>query len=161
MSYKRITTYGFVAVLLALAVVGCTTVDPYQARRAVQQPAAVETGWSRIYVSPGFMGDTPQRLWTLYETGPVYVDNQLVEVTALNEYFIVDVKPGVHEMYCATRHPYSNYSEKMKFVFRDGETRYLECDMVDLGGTYATKTYFRERPPTSPDRRLIGYHKLK
>ena len=163
MSHRPIKKYAVPAVFLALVAGGC--VNEYQPRKTVQAPP-LELGWSRVYISPGFMANTglaggAQRLWMTTQTGPVFINNQYVEATALDEYFIVDVKPGVHQLHCATSHqPLANYSEKLKFILKDGETRYLECDMAELGGTYATKTYFRERPPATPDRRLIAYHKL-
>lgn len=145
------------------------------ARPAIRQEHVglppLESSWSRMYVSAGFMNGI--KLWSVHQVGPVFVNNELVGTTAEDEHLAIDLPPGTYEAYCTPEQPYKNFIEKRQVTFMAGETRHFACDMDSKGvglafgligalaSEYVTKTYLEERPMDNPKSKLVSYKKLR
>lgn len=157
----------FVVALTFLALIGCA--QKPAPRSEISNLPSLEQGYSRLYFSAGEMGGV--KMWSVNHVGPVFLDGKQVSSTAKNEHTVVDVKPGAHEIYCIPGAPEKNYIEKLTTTLKDGETRYLACDIKGMasmtGGIvgvmtsdYISKTLLVERPLDS-DSKLVDYKRVE
>jgi hypothetical protein len=159
----------FAMAIIVLFLSGCMTSPPVRSEY-VGLPA-LDSGWSRIYVTAGKLGGG--RLWSVNQVGPVFINNENVGSTAKDEYIAVDLLPGTYDAYCTPEQPDKNFIEKTQLSFKAGDLRYFVCDM-DLKGAgnyfgaigvlasdYLTKTYLVERPFDNQESKLVAYKKIK
>lgn len=150
----------------AVSLIAACASTPPQPRKTISQVPPLDPKVSRVLVGSGMYdrGDaTGGTLATVRQTGPVYIDGRWAGDVAQNEYIVLDVKPGVHEVGCSPLEPVKNYVEKRKVVFEPGETKSLVCDMAtargDLAAGYNSKTYVvprRINPAAAP----VDYKKI-
>src|SRR5689334_3426771 len=121
---------------------------------------------SRVLVASGMLdrgAATSVALTTVRQLGPVYIDGRWVGDVAQNEYIVVDVKPGVHEVGCSPLEPVRNYIEKRQVSFEPGETKSLVCEMAsargDLPDNYSSRTYLEPRT-INPAAVAVDYKKI-
>lgn len=121
---------------------------------------------SRVLVASGMLdrgAPTSVALTTVRQLGPVYIDGRWVGDVAQNEYIVVDVKPGVHEVGCSPLEPVRNYIEKRQVSFEPGETKSLVCEMAsargDLPDNYSSRTYLEPRT-INPAAVAVDYKKI-
>lgn len=132
----------------------------------------LDKGMSRIYISAGELGGN--KLWSVNQVGPVYLNNKKLGSTAKDEHFVVDINPGTYEFYCSQEIPDEKlYKEKRNFEFVAGETRYFACDikleknigtMFGLAGALASKylgrSYLEEKETLDSSSKLVAYSKF-
>lgn len=156
-----------VLALTSLSMIGCT--HKPAPRQEISNLPSLGYGYSRLYFSAGEMGGI--KLRNVDQIGPVFLDGKQVSSIAKDEHSVVDIKPGAHELYCTPEKPEKNYIEKMTTTLREGETRYLACDMnltsaVNYGligimaSDFISKTFFVERA-LDPDSRLVDYKRVE
>ena len=152
------------AVSLLAACAGAPVPNP---RHPVAKVPPLDPKASRALVASGMRDrgeSTAATLLTVRQVGPVYVDRKYVGDIAQNEYVMIDVKPGPHEIACSPLEPVHNYIEHRKIVFEPGETKTLVCDMVtargDLGGNYSSKTYVEPRGINTENGAVVEYKKI-
>ena len=158
----------FQAVLIVSAVsllTACAGQTP-PARQPVAKVPPLDPKVSRVLVASGMRdrGETTgATLTTTRQVGPVYVDGKWAGDLGQNEYIVVDVKPGVHEVGCSPLEPVRNYVEVRKVVFEPGQTKSLVCDMAtargELGEKYLSKTYVEPRG-INPQSKVVDYKKI-
>ena len=154
----------FPLVLISL-VAACASTPP-QARKTISQVPPLDPKVSRVMVASGMYNrgeTTGGTLTTVRQLGPVYIDGKWAGDVAQNEYIVVDLKPGVHEVGCSPLEPIKNYVETRKVVFEPGETKSLVCDMAtargDLAEGYNSKSYVEPRR-INPAAKPVDYKKI-
>ena len=147
MRTSRVVRISFAVCLL----VGCAATPP-AVRKPVAKVPPLDPKVSRVLIGSGVRDrgePTATTLTTVRQVGPVYIDGKYVGDTAQNEYIVVDVKSGVHEVSCSPLEPVRNYMEPRSVSFERGETKTLVCDMATARGTlgerYVSKTYVEPR----------------
>lgn len=161
------STFRVVLVVSAVSILAACAAQQPAARKPLAKVPPLDPKASRVVVAAGMLDrGTPQvaTLSTVRQVGPVYVDGKYVGDIAANEYFVVDVKPGAHDVACSPLEPVRNYIEPRKVSFEAGETKSLVCDMAsargDLDGKYSTKSYLESRPIDPQQGTVVGYKKL-
>ena len=159
----------FQAVLIVSSVsflAACASTQPPAARKAISQVPPQDPNVSRIMVASGMYNrgePAGGTLTTVRQTGPVYIDGRWAGDVAQNEYIVLDVKPGVHELACSPLEPVKNYMETRKVFFEPGETKSMVCDMAtargDLAEGYNSKTYLEPRR-INPAAAPVDYKKI-
>jgi len=141
-----------------------STVPP--ARQPVAKVPPLDPKVSRVLVASGMYDrgePTSGTLATVRQLGPVYIDGKWAGDVAQNEYIVLDLKPGVHEVGCSPLEPVKNYVETKKVFFEPGETKSLVCDMAvargDLGENFKSKTYLEPRQ-INPAAQPVDYKKI-
>lgn len=145
----------------------CSTAPVPQARKPIAKVPPLDPKASRVLLASGMRDrgeSTGTTLATVRQVGPVYLDGKYVGDLAQNEYLMVDVKPGAHEIGCSPLEPIRNYIEKRKVVFEPGETKTLVCEMAtargDLGDKYVSKTYVEPRTINTQNGVVVDYKKI-
>ena len=143
----------------------CASTPP-PARQTISKVPPLDPKVSRVLVASGMYNrgePTGGTLATVRQLGPVYIDGRWAGDVAQNEYIVLDVKPGVHEVACSPLEPVKNYIETRKVVFEPGETKSLVCDMAtargDLAAGYNSKTYVEPRR-INPAATPVDYKKI-
>ena len=159
-------TSRFVFIFSAASLVAACASTPPPARKPIAQVPPLDPKVSRVLVASGMLNrgePTGVTLATARQLGPVYIDGKWVGDVAQNEYIVVDVKPGVHQVGCSPLEPVRNYIEVRKVALEPGETKSLVCDMAtargDLPGKYASKTYVEPRT-INPAAAAVDYKKM-
>lgn len=159
-----------VAATIALVslLAACAARPPARPEVATLPP--LDASLSRIFVSAGMSSGV--KLWSVKQVGPVYFNGRQVGVTAKDEHFVVDVKPGTYEVSCQPLEPEKNFVEKRSMTFFAGQTTYLACDMAPQGAgamfgligalasQYLTKSYLEERKLEPKSSKLVGYARV-
>ena len=142
-------TFPVVIVISTLA--ACANAPQPPARQAVTTPP-LDPKVSRVLITAGMRdrGNAQSvTLTSVRQVGPVYFDGKWVGDIAQNEYIVVDVEPGTHDVACSPMEPMRNYAEPRKVSFEAGETKSLVCEMAtassDVGENYKSKTYLEPR----------------
>ena len=159
-------TSKLLLVVSAVSLVAACASTPPQPRREISKVPPLDPKVSRVLVASGMYNrgePSGGTLATVRQLGPVYIDGKWAGDVAQNEYIVVDVKPGVHELACSPLEPVKNYVEKRKVVFEPGETKSLVCDMAtargDLAQGYNSKTYVEPRR-INPAAKPVDYKKI-
>ena len=159
-------TSRFVFLLSAASLVAACASNPPPARKPIASVPPIDPKVSRVQVASGMLnrGEAASTtLTTVRQVGPVYIDGKWVGDLAQNEYIVVDVKPGVHEIGCSPLEPVKNYIEASKVAFEAGETKSFVCDMAtargDLPEKYSSKTYLTPRS-IDPAAAAVDYKKI-
>ena len=161
-------TSTIVLVVSAVSLLAACAAAPIpKARQPIARVPPLDPKVSRALIASGMRDrgePTGATLLTVRQVGPVYVDRRYVGDIAQNEYVMIDVKPGPHELACSPLEPVHNYIEQRKIVFQPGETKTLVCDMVtargDLSGNYASKTYVEPRRINTQNGAVVDYKKI-
>ena len=155
----------FAVSAVSLLAACASTVPP--ARQPVAKVPPLDPKVSRVLVASGMYNrgePTSGTLTTARQTGPVYIDGRWAGDLAQNEYIVLDLKPGVHEVGCSPLEPVKNYIEKRKVVFEPGETKSLVCDMAtargDMAEGYVSRTYVEPRQ-INPAAKPVDYKKIQ
>ena len=141
----------------------CVAQPPARPAIAALPPLAPDA--SRVYIASGSDRGYLQTetMSTVRQVGPVYFDGKLVGSTGQNEYFVIDVKPGTHEVACSPLEPVRNFIEVRKVSFEAGETKQLVCDMTTPTAsqweTYRSRSYLEERLIDQATSKNVGYTK--
>jgi len=157
---------------VAMAIIlGCAATP--QSRPKLETLSKLKKGLSRIYISAGELGGN--KLWSVNQVGPVFINEKETGSTAKDEHFVVDLDPGTYQFYCSQENPDKKlYMEKREFKLKAGEIRYFACDikyernigsMFGLVGAMATKylgrSYLQEKNGIDPNSKLVDYSKFK
>ena len=136
-------------------------------RKAVANVPPLDPKVSRVLIAPGMLdrgGPQAATLATVRQVGPVYFDGKYVGDLEQNEYIVVDVKPGMHDVGCSPLEPVRNYIEVRHVSFEPGQTKTLVCDMATasgaLGEKYSSKSYLEPRGFSTQEDSLVDYKKL-
>lgn len=161
----------FLVVLLA-ALVGCAAQPTPRSQLATPLPT-LDKAYARLSFTAGkYKTSWNHDLKIKEHVGPVFINNQMVGMTAYREYFIVDVQPGTYEAYCTPEEPLKNKNEKRQITANAGDQIFFQCDVVPnpialsmgLIGLalveYASSTVLVEAPLPS-DSKLVAYTKLQ
>src|SRR5438132_9003308 len=101
------------AVSTVSLIAACASTQP-PARKSVARVPPLDAKASRVMVGSGMLNrgePTGATLTTVRQLGPVYIDGRWVGDVAQNEYIVVDVPPGVHDVGCSPLEPVKNYVE--------------------------------------------------
>jgi len=151
---------------IALILVGCASLPAPRPKYSDNVPL-LESGMSRLKITSGKMSWV--RLKAAGQVGPVFINDRQVWSSAIDEYIIVDLLPGVYEFSWTPAEPYKVYTEKRKVTLEAGETRHFACDMAQKGAgmyfgiigvlasEYLYKSYLEERPMDNPNSNLVAY----
>ena len=159
-------TFRIVSVVSAVSFLAACAGTVPPARKQVASVPPLDPKVSRVLVGSGMLnrGDAQSAtLASVKQLGPVYIDGRWVGDVAQNEYIVVDLKPGMHDVGCAPLEPVKNYVEMRKVSFEPGETKALVCDMAtargELGEKYSSKTYLEPRS-VNPAAAPVDYKKI-
>jgi len=159
-TFQAVLIVSFVSFLAA-----CASTPP-PARQTISKVPPLDPKVSRVLVASGMYNrgePTGATLATVRQTGPVYIDGKWAGDVAQNEYIVLDVKPGVHEVGCSPLEPVKNYVEMRKVSVEPGETKALVCDMAsargELADKYSSKTYLEPRS-VNPAAAPVDYKKI-
>ena len=145
----------------------CVSAQVPQPRKAIAKVPPLDPNVSRVEIAPGVLdrgGPQATTLATVRQVGPVYIDGKWVSDLEQNEYVIVDVKPGMHDVACSPLEPVRNYIEVRHVNFEPGQTKTLVCDMATangaLGEKYASKSYLEPRVIDPEQGTIVDYKKV-
>lgn len=158
-------------IVIAVILVGCAS-RPAPRPMYIADVPLLERGMSRLKITSGKWMWT--RLWAVGQVGPVFINDRQIWSSAIDEYIIVDLLPGIYEISWTPGDPdaYKVFTEKRKVTLEAGEIRHFACDMAQKGAgmhfgligalasEYLTKTYLEERPMDNPDSILVAYKVL-
>ena len=161
-------TSRIVMVVSAVSLLAACAAAPVPKERPpIAKVPPLDPNVSRVLLASGMRDrgeSTGTTLATVRQVGPVYFDGRYVSDLAQNEYVMVDVKPGVHDVACSPLEPVRNYIESRKVVFEPGETKTLVCEMAtargDLGDKFTSKTYLEPRTINAQDGAVVDYKKI-
>lgn len=164
---KKTFLIGFLATL-----VGCAAQPTPRNQLATPLPT-LDKGYARLSFTAGkYKTSWNHDLKIKEHVGPVFLNNQMVGMTAYREYFIVDVQPGTYEAYCTPEEPLKNKNEKRQITANSGDQIFFQCDVVpnpialSMGllslalVEYASSTVLIEAPLPA-DSKLVAYTKLQ
>ncbi|HYL90509.1 MAG TPA: hypothetical protein VEU32_17295 [Burkholderiales bacterium] len=160
-------TSRIVLVVSAVSLLAACAAQVPQPRKAIAKVPPLDPKVSRVVIAPGVLdrgGPQAATLATVRQVGPVYFDGKWVSDLEQNEYVVVDVKPGMHDVACSPLEPVKNYIEVRHVNFEPGETKSLVCDMATasgaLGQKYSSKSYLEPRVIDPEQGTVVDYKKI-